>query len=58
MVIQKVTYSLSSSGTTAQLELVPIKGIKIEVSKGKEKNTKSKKKSDGFSSVKLERNKY
>ena len=58
MVIQKVTYSLSSSGTTAQLELVPIKGIKIEASKGKEKNTKSKKKSDGFSSVKLERNKY
>ena len=58
MVIQKVVYNLSSSGTTTQLEVVPIKGIKIEASKGKEKNTKSKKKSDGFSSVKLERNKY
>lgn len=57
MVIQKVTYSLSSSGTTTQIEVVPIKGIKIEIKKGTEKNTKPKK-SDGFSSVKLERNKY
>lgn len=57
MVIQKVVYNLSSSGTTTQLEVVPIKGIKIEVKKGTEKNTKPKK-SDGFSSVKLERNKY
>ena len=57
MVIQKVVYNLSSSGTTTQLEVVPIKGIKIEIKKGTEKNTKPKK-SDGFSSVKLERNKY